>query len=170
MALNSEFTTRYDQLQPSQATRTSVVSRFAKWKSPLFMVGLTVLAGLAAIGHHLFYVYLDGKQVSEVAIPQSWVIRVGTAFAYLFKASLVAAVGIAFCQRLWYSARRSALQIQSLDAMFGVLANPLKFVNADLILRTKLLFLMAVIAWILPIPAIFSPGAMTGLHLLDSLF
>jgi len=94
------------------------------------MVALTVLAGLAAIGHHLFYVYLDGKQASEVAIPQSWVIRVGTAFAYLFKASLVAAVGIAFCQRVWYSARRSALQIRSLEAMFGVLADPLKFFNA----------------------------------------
>jgi len=128
------------------------------------MIGLTLLAVLAAIGHHLFYVYLDGKQVSQVKIPQAWVIRVGTAFAYLFKASLVAAVGIAFCQRFWYSARRSSLQIRSLDAMFGVLINPLKFFNADLLLRTKVLFIMAVIAWILPIAAIFSPGAMTGFH------
>jgi|SRR5271163_222859 len=87
-----------------------------------------------------------------------------------FKASLVAAVAIAFWQRFWYSARRTALQIQSLDAMFGVLVNPLKFFNADLILRTKVLFIMAVIAWILPIAAIFSPGAMTGIHPLRSLF
>jgi hypothetical protein len=127
------------------------------------MIGLTLLACLTAIGHNFFYVYLDTKQVSEVPIPQSWVIRIGTAFAFLFKASLVPAVGIAFYQRFWYSARSSALQVQSIDAMFGVLGNPLHFFNSELLLKTKALFVMAVIVWILPIAAIFSPGAMTGL-------
>jgi hypothetical protein len=138
---------------------------FAKWKSPLLMVGLTLLACLTAIGHHLFYVYLDFKQVSEVPIPQSWVIRIGTAFAFLFKASLVPAVGIEFYQRFWYSAKRSALEVASLDAMVGVLGNPLNFLNPELLLKTKALFVMAVIVWILPLAAIFAPGAMTGFYL-----
>jgi len=82
MTSKSNFIRYQDELQGS---RTSVVSPFAKWESPVLMVGLTVLAPLVAVGHHLFYVYLDGKQVSQVTIPQAWVIRVGTAFAYLSK-------------------------------------------------------------------------------------
>jgi len=163
MASNSDSRpSHYNPLHGSRILHGSVVSPFAKWKSAILMMSLTLLAGLAATGHHIFYLSLDSQEVSEVVILQSWVIRIGTAFAFLFKTSLVAAVGIAFCQRFWYSARRSSLQIQSLDAIFAILSNPVKFLDADFILRTKLLFFMAAIAWLLPIAAIFSPGTLTG--------
>jgi hypothetical protein len=68
MAPNSSI--RYDELQ-YPVTRNESLSSFAKWKSPLLMIGLTLLACLTAIGHNFFYVYLDTKQVSEVPIPQS---------------------------------------------------------------------------------------------------
>jgi hypothetical protein len=150
------------QVEDVPAPTASDNSSSAKWRTPALMVGLLVLATTTAIGHHFFYNYLNLKQVAYVSIPQTWVIRVGNGFAFLFKSLLVAAVGIAFYQRFWYSAGRESLQLQSVDAIFGVLKNPFKFFNADLVLRTKVLFILALIAWLLPITAIFAPGSLTG--------
>jgi hypothetical protein len=128
------------------------------------MLLLLALATATAVGQHFFYNYLNLKQVANVGIPQTWVIRVGNGFAFLFKALLVAAVGIAFYQRFWYSSSRVSLQLKSVDAIFGVLKDPFNFFNADLVLRTKVLFILALIAWALPITAIFAPGALFGLN------
>lgn len=151
------------RIEDIPAPPTSDNSSTARWKTPLLMVCLLVLAAATAIGQHCFYNYLNLKQVANVAIPQTWVIRVGNGFAFLFKSLLVAAIGIAFYQRFWYSSQRVALQLKSVDAIFGVLKDPFKFFNVDLVLRTKVLFILALIAWILPITAIFAPGALTGL-------
>ena len=79
---------------------------------------LLFLALCAAVGQHRWYNYLDDRAVHQVPIDQSWAIRVGTALAFLFKATAAAAVGIAFCQGFWFSVRRNAFRVNSLDAMF----------------------------------------------------
>ena len=86
----------------------------------------------------------------------------GTAFAFLFKTSLVSAVGVAFCQGFWFAARRKAIRIKGLDAIMAVVQNPLNFFSPDLLLETKVLFALALISWLLPIASILSPGALTG--------
>ena len=55
----------------------------------------TQLSVLVAVGHYLSYVYLDGRELDDVVLPQTWVIRVGNAFAFLFKLTLVSAIGVA---------------------------------------------------------------------------
>src|SRR5579859_2790689 len=53
-------------------------------------------SGLAlAVGHHLLYSSLDGRQLNQVSVSQAWVIREGTAFAFAFKTVLVSAIGAA---------------------------------------------------------------------------
>lgn len=110
--------------------------------------------------------YLDGREVAQAPISQSWAIRIGTALAFCFKTCLnVEAVGVAFCQGFWFSVRRNAVRLDGLDAMFSVLHNPLKFLNKDIYLRAKTLVFLGVICWLLPITAILSPGALTGTSL-----
>lgn len=129
------------------------------------MLGLLLLALFAAIGHHLFYLYLDNREIDEAGIPQTWAIRIGNAFAYLFKTALVAALAVAYAQGFWFFVRRKSFAISSLDHYFGVLSNPLLFLKADLLRNTSLLFGLAAVSWLLPISAVFAPGTLTGYYL-----
>jgi len=150
------------ELATDEKKPTPSPQMFGKRSAYTLMFGLLLLAVLVAVGHHLFYVYLNGREINEVVLPQTWVIRVGNAFAFLFKLSLVSAIGVAYAQGFWFFVRRKDIEIRSLDAMFGVLYNPALFLNLDLLLKTTLLFALAAISWILPITAVFSPGALTG--------
>lgn len=131
-------------------------------KSYVTMLGLLGVAIATAFGQHAYYNYLNDSEVSAIPFSQSWAIRIGNAFAFLFKTCLVSAVGVAFCQGFWYSVRRNAIRLSGLDSMFGVLQNPFNLFDGDLLLRNKRLVVLALICWLLPISAIFSPGALTG--------
>lgn len=136
--------------------------RFPGAKSFIAMFVLLVASILAAGGQHFYYHYLNGRGVNSVPVSQGWIIRAGNAFAFLFKTCLVMAIAVSFCQSFWYLIRRTTLKVGTLDATFVLLQNPLSFFVGDLWIRAKLLLLVAVIAWIVPISAILSPGALTG--------
>jgi len=125
------------------------------------MLGLFSIGLLAAVGHDRFYSYLNNRQIED-SVPQTWAIRIGNAFAYLFKTALVAAVSVAYAQGFWFFVRRKSLCISSLDNYFAVLYNPLSFFNRDLLQNTTLLFGLAMVSWLLPLAAVFSPGTLTG--------
>jgi len=129
----------------------------------LTLFSLLLVGGLSALGQHEFYTYVNGEDVQQFPLPQTWVIRVGTAFAFLFQTVLVAGVGSAFVHRFWYSIRRSTLAIETIDSIFTVLGDPKQFWNVEFIFKTKLLFLFAVISYCIPIATILSPGALTGI-------
>lgn len=136
--------------------------RFPGLNSYAAMSGLLILATATALAQHSYYNHLNNREINQVSFPQSWVTRIGNAFAFLFKTCLSAETAFAFCQGFWHVVRRKAIRLGGLDAMFGVLKDPRKFANSDLLLRAKTLFVLAVISWILPITAILSPGALTG--------
>jgi hypothetical protein len=142
--------------------------RFPGLKSFITMFVLLLVAILAAAGQHFYYNYLNGRSVNDVPVSQGWIIRGGTAFAFLFKTCLVMAVGVSFCQSFWYRIRRTTLEVGTLDAIFVLLQSPLSFLVGDLWVKAKLLLLIAVIAWLVPISAILSPGALTGSTLANS--
>ena len=126
------------------------------------MLGLLLLGLLTAASHHLFYTYLNNRELEESAVPQNWAIRIGNAFAYLFKALLVSAVWVAYAQGFWYFVRRKWLEIGSLDNLFDVLYNPLSFFDTDLFQKTTPLFGLAIVSWLLPLSGVLAPGALTG--------
>ena len=152
---NDHLNTREKQTE----YRGAVSSRL---KSSSLMIFFLLIGALTALAQHFFYSHVDGRAPQQINIPQIWVIRIGTAIAFLFKTSLVASIGIAFCQRSWFSFQRDAISVDGIDAIFGVLRDPLKFFVADLLLRTKVLTLLALISWLLPLSAIFSPASLTG--------
>jgi len=136
--------------------------RFPGAKSFITMLLLVIASILAAGGQHFYYHSLNGRGVNDVPVSQGWVIRGGNALAFLFKSCLVMAVAVSFCQLFWYLIRRTTLEVGTLDAIFALLQNPLSFFVGELWIRGKLLLLIGIIAWLVPISAILSPGALTG--------
>ncbi|KAF5681579.1 hypothetical protein FDENT_8056 [Fusarium denticulatum] len=66
-------------------------------RKPWNMFLLVLIGTLFAVGHHLFYLRLNGRE----AINQSLMLRYGTAIAFCAKASLGTAVTVAFHRRAW---------------------------------------------------------------------
>jgi hypothetical protein len=128
--------------------------------TPLLLCG----ALLSAICQHYFYAHFNRQQVDQSVLSQVWVIRIGTGLAFLFKATMTAAIGGAFCHSAWFCFQSSSTTLGGLDAIFGVLQNPLNFFNRDMLFNKKILTLFALLAWLMPLSAILSPGSMIGIH------
>lgn len=126
------------------------------------MLLLLSAAALASGGQHLFYSYVDGKNVETFRLSQDWVIRVGTGFAFLFHTLLVPAVATAYAQRFWYSAGQRPLTVRTIDGLFALAGNPLELFNLEILCNTKMLSVFALVGYFIPLASILSPGALTG--------
>jgi hypothetical protein len=131
-------------------------------KNFALMLTSYVAAIIAAVAQHCFYRSLNGSDLDTFLISQVWVSQIGTALIFLFKTTVVTAVGFAYNYAFWHRVRRSAVRVGGLDAMYGVLANPFQFFSTDLLFRAKFLLILAIVSWTLPLSAIFAPGALTG--------
>lgn len=108
----------------------------------------SLLSGVAVtVGHHLFYARFDGVQVDEASIDQTWIIRIGTVFAFVAKTLLVVATSIAFVQQQWLALSHSQFKIRQVDTMTGILGNAFSFFQSRIWLRFPFLTLIAGIAW-----------------------
>jgi hypothetical protein len=75
----------------------------------------SLVSGLAlAISHHLFYNYLNNRIVQSQN-QQEWFLRIGTGMAFLTRALLSAAVGIAYTQILWRTLRSKSITLQGIN-------------------------------------------------------
>ncbi|KAI5816085.1 hypothetical protein BZA77DRAFT_67895 [Pyronema omphalodes] len=127
------------------------------WQTPTFIISFYVLAIALAIGHYVFFRYLDGQPLSET-LPQSWVSSISTAFVVTFRSCLGAALGTAFTQRLWRLYRKRPMRLTTIDLLYTVLQNPLNLLRPSLIRNAKLEFIFALACWCIPIVTIFPPG------------
>lgn len=121
-------------------------------RTPISMLGLFASGILVAIGHHLFYTRLDGSVVRSTDdgsqyLTQIWIIRYGTAFAFLAKALLASAVVVAYKQHMWINLRARVNTVSTIDAMFAATYDILAFLSPSLLLRAKIPALMALIVW-----------------------
>jgi len=127
-------------------------------------LSLLLVGSLLAIGHHFFNNHADGKFVdseSNGVYSQVWVNRIGTAFAFGFKAALSASLGFVLCQLMWLTLRRKFLTLPEIDAVFltanqDVMAT---FFSSSL-LKSPLLVSAVALSFLLPIPTIFTPSSL----------
>ena len=127
--------------------RSEAEKKDRSWKAPLFMA-IGLLSGTAfASGHHFFYNSLNGQTVNDATVPQTWIIRIGTLFAFLTKLSCVLAVSTAYVQLQWYNSRKSSLSVQNLDALTSVLYNILSLFDSSVFLHFPILATLALICW-----------------------
>jgi hypothetical protein len=138
---------------PPTSYERPVEWRISVW-SPASMLALFISGLLVSIGHHLFYSRLNGTLVNgpddgSQYLTQIWIIRYGTAFAFLAKALLASAVVVAYKQHIWISMRTKANTISTIDAMFGATHDLLVFLRPSFVLRARIPALMALVAWYL---------------------
>jgi hypothetical protein len=120
--------------------------------TPLSMLALFISGVLVSIGHHLFYSRLHGARVQSLGdgsiyITQIWILRYGTAFAFLAKALLASAVVIAYKQHMWRHLRKRANTITTIDALFAATDDVLALLNPSLFLKARIPAVMALVIW-----------------------
>ncbi|EON69439.1 hypothetical protein W97_08699 [Coniosporium apollinis CBS 100218] len=74
---------------------------------------------------------------------------------------MATAVGQALTQQLWTDLKRKATDIKTIDSMFSITKDPTAFFNKSLLLHTKLIALLAAVAWLLPILAVVTPATLS---------
>lgn len=92
------------------------------WLKPTLMIGWLLLGAAVALGHHLYFLRVDGRVVQSKD-EQEWYSRIGTGLAFLTKTLLTAASTIAYVQLLWRTLRTEAVSIGGVDALFGATTN-----------------------------------------------
>lgn len=117
------------------------------WRAPAIMFA-TLLAGLGtALGHHFMNVSLNGKQVDQAGLSQSWVSRFSTSLAFLVQFFFATSVGVAFVQRQWLNFHRESYKIEEIDSLTGILGNIFNFFSGLVWLRNPILTMIAIVSW-----------------------
>ena len=130
------------------------------WRSPLTLT-LAFMSGLCfAIGHHLFYLSLDGIIVENATFTQQVNTGIGTALAFLVRSAFVIAVGTAYVQVLWYSLRSERLSISSIDALAS-LTSTFQAFGSPRIWRHPIVVSLALLSWVMPFAAVVPPTTLT---------
>ncbi|KIH91229.1 hypothetical protein SPBR_01394 [Sporothrix brasiliensis 5110] len=157
------------------------------WRYPAAAVGLFVAGLLFAVGHDLYYLQKDGQladappsassgsgsssgsslldKISALTQddngPQTWALRFGTALAFLNKTALSMVVASVAAQQVWYTLRRTAMTVDGIDGLFDLLNNPLAlFASRSIIVHAKVVVLVAVLAWCLPLASVVTPATL----------
>ncbi|OBS23159.1 hypothetical protein FPOA_03715 [Fusarium poae] len=128
--------------------------------TPALMTGSLLLGLVLALGHHFYYDHLDGRIVQSQN-QQQWFLRLGTGLAFLVRAFLSAAVGIAYTQILWRTLRSKPVTVGGVNSLFGVVHNAWDFVTLELWTAAPALAVVAIIAWALPLIAVIAPATLT---------
>lgn len=130
------------------------------WAAPVGMVAFFLSGVIVAIGHHIYYTWLDGTSISDDE-SQQWAVRFGTVFAFLVEISLVAAVSIAQMQRAWSTVERKSVSIGGIDSVFAATQDLRSFMSWEMLSRARLASLLALICWCLPLSALVTPATLT---------
>jgi hypothetical protein len=88
----------------------SYISWGINWQKPIFIWTMLFSGLILALGHHLYYLSLNGTLAGDAA-KQAWPIRFGTAFAFLVTSCLQAVTTTAIGQHFWSIVRRKSLTL-----------------------------------------------------------
>ena len=115
----------------------------------------------SALGHYLLVRNLNGKLVDTSYLTQSQASAVSILFTTIFKAALMASIGICFAQHLWLILRGSPMALSTVEKLFVIRTNILALGHLRSFWRAPLLFSMASLVWCLGIAMIYPPSMLT---------
>ncbi|KAI3324275.1 hypothetical protein HD806DRAFT_543655 [Xylariaceae sp. AK1471] len=147
-------------------------------RSKRTMLGMAIIGILLAVGHHLFYRNLMGKEPPDSVIPvlgnsirltgQQINLTVGTLLAFLVKAFLGIAVSTAHEQHVWRVIKTFPTEVAVIDGLFSAKSNVFTMFIPSLWKRSLISMLLALIFWLLPIASFIAPASLT-VHQVSSL-
>jgi hypothetical protein len=125
------------------------------WQTPAAMTGAVLASMFFALGHHLLYRSLGGKQVPSGSFdiagfpisPQQVNIAAGTAFAFLVNSCLAAAIAIVYAQLMWNIALSKPVRLGSLDTASAGLNNIFQLLYLRSWRGFRSIFFLALVAW-----------------------
>jgi len=123
------------------------------WRASTIMVTSLLSGMLLALGHHLFYDHLDGKEVGTSqhiirgVTPQQLNLTLGTLFAFLVHALLSVAVTTSYTQIVWRAVKKRATTLSNIDTLFHVVSNFWSLVFFSTWWKYPVLFLVGLTIW-----------------------
>lgn len=138
---------RTPPLQSHRNTDETSSAIWPRWKAFTTIIVSLVFGIIFALGHHCMNSYLNGKQVTDVPISQSWISRFGTAFAFLVKTAFVISVGASYVQYQWFKFHRQSFRVDEIDSLTDVLENAMCFVYNLVFVHQPVLLLIAMVTW-----------------------
>ena len=131
--------------------------RSVHWLAPTTIILALVVSFLLALGHHFFYLRLDGEPVSTESYhiagktmpKQQFKTSVGIAFALLVRTFLSIAVSTAYVQLFWRSIRnaRPSPKLAELDWASSGVNNVLRIFNVKYWWKYPALVALATVFW-----------------------
>lgn len=98
------------------------------WKTPTVSIASLIVGALFAIGHHVFYSRLDGRQTADKSLlDQSTNIEIGTLCSHVVRASFAIAMSAAYWQLFWQNAKSRPISIGAIDSLAGILTGAQNF-------------------------------------------
>ncbi|EEU43795.1 uncharacterized protein NECHADRAFT_95095 [Fusarium vanettenii 77-13-4] len=131
---------------------------------PWKMFLILLIGVIFAVGHHLFYLHLDGKEGDA----QSLMFRYGTIIAFCAKTSFGTAVTMAFQQRAWLVVRRRTARLDTVDSIFTANTEFMSLVDWRAIKRAKISTCLALYCWLTPLVVILTSETLSTVVWLES--
>jgi hypothetical protein len=112
---------------------------------------------ILSLSHHILNSQLSGRPAKH----QLWTTNAGSAFAFASKTALGVSLGSACSSLFWSSVRQQqGVPVRAIDGALSVLHQPMAFTNLPMIRALPALSATALISWIVPLSAIFTPGTL----------
>ena len=110
--------------------------------------------------HLVFFRVLDGRPTDTTIVSQGLQTAIANILAIVVEMSLLSGIAVAYNQSIWRLFRRKHLKAATIDKLMTLSAEPWNLVRNGLYKKAPLEWLLACSSVLVPIAAIFPPGAL----------
>ena len=106
---------------------------------------------VVVVGHFALYYSRKGNEAHR----QEIILKAGTAFAFIFKAVLGSAVGMAIVPMMWLTVSNEVFTFGGLDNLFNVNRSVTSLLSKEVIIKAKMVALFGIILVYVIFPILF---------------
>lgn len=142
--------------RPTDAVSSQGPFLFRAMKSKWSMIACLIIGIAAAIGHHFFYIHLDGRE----AVNQQWMLRAGQLISFTANANFILAAVMAHQQVAWRAVGQKGFSIHAVDSLFGATHNLVELFNREAWAKSWFVMFLALYMWFSPVVVILTSATL----------